>query len=235
MSSTRLPGKVLKNVHGAPMILRQLERLARSSFLKRIVVATSTDSSDDGLVEVLQANGIEVRRGSLRDVAERFNDVIAEFEPETFVRLTADCPLTDPTVIDMMIERHLENGSDYSTTGMTRTYPVGLDAEVVNTAAFQRMMGMELTRSEHEHVTMGFYNHPTLFSIDEIVQENDLSGLRWTVDEPEDLSFVQGIYDSLYDGNPEFSTEDILHFLTQYPEKSRTVAQYRRELAGKQK
>jgi spore coat polysaccharide biosynthesis protein SpsF len=235
MSSTRLPGKVLKNVHGAPMIVRQLERLARSTRLEHLVVATSTDATDDVLVDILRAQGVAVRRGSLSDVADRFNDVVQEFQPETFVRLTADCPLADPTVIDMLIEQHLSTGADYSSIGLTRTFPVGLDVEVVNVAAFQRMLSLELTAAEHEHVTMGLYNRPELFTINEVVQEHDLSGLRWTVDEPEDLAFVQGIYEALYDGNPAFTTADILKFLGDNPLKSRTAEQYRREVEAKQK
>jgi spore coat polysaccharide biosynthesis protein SpsF len=235
MSSTRLPGKVLKDVHGAPMILRQLERLARSTRLECVVVATSTDASDDSLVDILRANNVEVRRGSLDDVAGRFNDVVEEFQPETFVRLTADCPLADSTVIDMLIERHQESGADYSSNGLTRTFPVGLDAEVVNAAAFQRMLELELTPAEREHVTMGLYNRPELFTINEVVEDTDLSGLRWTVDEPEDLAFVQRVYDALYDGKPTFTTADILTFLAQNPERSRTAEHYRRELEMKQK
>jgi spore coat polysaccharide biosynthesis protein SpsF len=235
MSSNRLPGKVLKDVHGAPMIVRQLERLALSARLDGLVVATSTDPTDDVLVEALRDHAVEVRRGSLGDVATRFNDVVAEFQPDNFVRLTADCPLADPSVIDMMIERHLASGADYTTIGLTRTFPVGLDAEVVRTGAFQRVLDMALTPAEREHVTMGLYNRRDDFTVDEVVQENDLSALRWTVDEPEDLAFVQAIYEALYDKNPHFTTADILNFLDQNPESSRTAEDYRHELEARKK
>jgi spore coat polysaccharide biosynthesis protein SpsF len=235
MSSTRLPGKVLKDVHGAPMIVRQLERLALSTRLDGIVVATSTDATDDVLVDVLSEHGVEVRRGSLGDVASRFNDVATEFGPDNFVRLTADCPLADPGVIDMMIELHLGSGADYTTIGLTRTFPVGLDAEVVRTDAFQRLLEMKLTTAEREHVTMGLYNRPGTFILDEMFHDEDLSGLRWTVDEPEDLAFVQGIYDALYDENPTFTTADILYFLEHSPEYGRTAEDYRQELEARKK
>ena len=105
LSSTRLPGKVLKDLHGEPLILRQIERLSSSVMLDKLIVATSTDPTDDELVTVLERAGITVRRGPLNDVLERFATVVHEFQPATIVRLTADCPLADVTVIDLVIRR----------------------------------------------------------------------------------------------------------------------------------
>lgn len=235
MSSTRLPGKVLKNVHGKPMVLRHIERLVRCEKLTGIVVATSVDPSDDLLVEVLEAEGIHVRRGPLADVARRYLDVVDEFRPNHFVRLTADCPLADPEVIDRVVGDHLAADVDYSTVGLTRTFVHGHDVEVVRSSAFRRMMNLELTPSEHEHVTMGIYHHPELFSILEVTQKTDLSHLRWTVDEPEDLEFVQLIYDNLYDENNDFTTADVLDFLAQHPEFNRTTELYEAQLAARTK
>ncbi|HMM82455.1 MAG TPA: glycosyltransferase family protein [Terrimesophilobacter sp.] len=221
-SSTRLPGKVMAPVLGRAMILRQLERLDRSLMIDRLVVATSTDASDDSLVELLQAEGVTVRRGSLDDVAGRFQSVVREFAPTTVVRLTADCPLADPVVIDHVIREHLKARADYTSNTLQRTYPQGLDVECVSTEAFDLLMIGPLEDSEREHVTIGIYNHPEVFSLHSVTQQQDVSNLRWTVDRPDDLAFVRTVYESLYSDNPEFDQQDILNFLQLNPSVSHT-------------
>lgn len=230
MSSTRLPGKVLKDVHGKPMVIRQLERIYRAKSIDQLVVATSQDPTDDLLVEVLIEHGVNVRRGSLSDVAQRFEEVVEEFRPEHFVRMTADCPLADPEVIELAINSHLKTGADYSSNGITRTFQHGLDVEVIRSEAFAKLLLQELTPEEREHVTMGIYNRPGDYTINEVTQPVDLSGLRWTVDEPEDLVFVQTVYDSIVDSLPEFTTADLMKFLAENPELNRTSRQYLNEL-----
>ena len=220
-SSTRLPGKVVAPVAGRAMILRQIERLQRCEMIDQLVVATSTDSSDDSLVKMLQAEQISVRRGSLDDVAGRFQLVAREFEPTTIVRLTADCPLADPEVIDRVIRAHTDAGSDYTSNTLERTYPQGLDVECVSSAAFTRLLALPLTASEREHVTLGIYQRPDEFSLQSVVQQPDLSQLRWTVDVPEDLAFVRAVYDSLYHDNPNFAQADVLELLERTPGMSR--------------
>jgi spore coat polysaccharide biosynthesis protein SpsF len=133
MSSTRLPGKVMAEVAGAPMILRQIERLSRARRLDRIVVATSTDRSDDSLAAWLTLHGVPVHRGSLDDVLARYEGALEAFGPaEVLVRLTGDCPLTDPEVIDATIDLLIDKGLDYAAnTPARRTYPKGLDVEVM--------------------------------------------------------------------------------------------------------
>ena len=233
MSSTRLPGKVLKDIHGKPMIIRQLERISRAKLIEQLVVATSQDSSDDKLAEVLAEHGVIVRRGPLSDVAQRFAEVIEEFRPKHFVRMTADCPLTDPEVIDLAISSHLKTGADYSSNGLTRTFQHGLDVEVIRTEAFSKLLLQTLTPEEREHVTMGIYNRPSEFIINEVTQPIDVSDLRWTVDEPEDLVFVQTVYDSIVDSLPEFTTVDLMKFLAEHPEINRTSRQYLYELEAR--
>lgn len=233
MSSSRLPGKVLKDVHGMPMIIRQLDRISRAKQIDQLVVATSHDPSDDQLVKVLIDYGIEVRRGPLNDVSQRFAEVIEEFRPEHFVRLTADCPLTDPEVIDYAIQSHLETGADYSSNGITRTFQHGLDVEVIRAETFKKVLLQDLTPEEREHVTMAIYNRYGEFSINQVTQLEDASDLRWTVDEPEDLLFVQFVYDSIFDSLPEFTTKDVMNFLSDHPEHSRTSGQYLQELEAR--
>lgn len=222
LSSTRLPGKVLKDLHGAPMILRQIERLGHSGLLDKLVVATSTDSSDDELVEVLRQAGIEVRRGPLDDVVERFGIVVDEFQPETIVRLTADCPLADITVIDEVISAHRAHKSDYTSNVLDPTYPDGLDVECIAATAFAQLRASELSIPEREHVTLGLYSNPEKYSLSSITQTPDLSALRWTVDVQEDLDFVRRVYDHLYVENGYFGQTEILELLASHPELSRT-------------
>lgn len=203
------------------MVVRQLERLKRATMIDRLVVATSVDASDDPLVELLEAEQITVRRGSLDDVAGRFSDVVNEFGPTNVIRLTADCPLTDPSVIDRVIQEHLDSGADYTSNTLERTFPQGLDVECVTAAAFDSLMALPLTPSEREHVTLGIYSRPGSFSLHAVTQEQDLSNLRWTVDLPEDLAFVRLVYQHLFHANPHFAQADILRLLNENPGLSR--------------
>ena len=222
LSSTRLPGKVLMDLHGKPMILQQIERLKFSKNIDKLVVATSEDPSDDYLVERLQAENVEVRRGPLDDVVERFGKVVDEFMPETIVRLTADCPLADAQVIDEVIAKHLEMGSDYTSNVLEPTYPDGLDVECIDARAFTELRNSNLSLQEREHVTMGLYRHSEKYSLTSVTQQSDRSSLRWTVDVQEDLDFVRRVYAHLYDENKYFGQQEILELLRLHPELSRT-------------
>jgi spore coat polysaccharide biosynthesis protein SpsF len=222
MSSTRLPGKVLEPVSGRPMILRQIERLRRSVLIDHLVVATSVDPSDDPLADLLTSEGVDYRRGSLTDVADRYLRVAREFQPNTIVRLTADCPLAEPSVIDAVIEHHITSGADYTSNVLERTYPQGLDAECVTFAAFERLMGLTLTDREREHVTLGVYQRPEQFRLESVTQITDRSNLRWTVDLPADLEFVRAVYAALYPHNPNFDQENLVSYLALHPELNRT-------------
>ncbi len=204
------------------MILRQIERLRHSAMIDTLVVATSTDSSDDALVDVLRPAGVLVRRGPLDDVVTRFGMIVQEFDPDTVVRLTADCPLADPVVIDQVITQHLSLGSDYTSNVLPPTYPDGLDVECVSASAFARLTDLTLTSREREHVTMGINNRPEQFSRSVVKQEPDISHLRWTVDVPDDLEFVRAVYEELYAEDRGFGQSDILHLLDERPDLSRT-------------
>lgn len=222
LSSTRLPGKVLKDLHGKPMILQQIERLKHCQKIDKLVVATSVDASDDQLVTVLQDSGVEVRRGPLDDVVERFGIVVDEFQPETIVRLTADCPLADAQVIDEVISAHLEKQSDYTSNVLEPTFPDGLDVECISSSAFAQLRNSNLSVPEREHVTMGLYSHPEIYSLTSVTQVPNRSRLRWTVDVQDDLDFVRLVYAHLYDGNKYFGQREILDLLQLHPEISRT-------------
>lgn len=231
MSSTRFPGKVLADLQGKSMVIQQLERISKAKSLNAIVVATSSDPSDDELVEVLQRYGYETARGSLDDVLDRFISVIDFYQPETVVRLTADCPLTSPQVIDQVVEAFYTSHADYLSNTMTPTFPDGLDVEVVKANVLREVAIVSTDQPEREHVTLGVYRRQDQFQVENFANEVDLSNLRWTVDTPEDFSFVNQIYAELFPMNANFDLPDILRYLEEHPELSRTQADAPRNAA----
>jgi spore coat polysaccharide biosynthesis protein SpsF len=211
MSSTRLPGKTMKPILGRPMIDLQIERLMRSARLDRLVVATSDEASDDGLAAYLEAAGVGVHRGPLHDVLARFAGAVEVFGPcEHVARLTADCPLTDWRVLDACIDLHTEGGFDYSANDLQRTYPHGLDVEVMKMETLLTAAREATAPADREHVTPFIYQRPERFRLGSLTQARDLSGERWTVDTPADFEFAQRVYERLYPDNPAFTSEDIL-------------------------
>ena len=231
MTSTRLPGKVLEPILGVPMIGRQLERLARCSSLDGLVVATSTDSSDEDLVAYLDSQAVPVVRGSLDDVLGRFVAVMDVFHPDVVVRLTADCPLASPVLLDRVVAEFHTSGLDYVSNTMVPTYPDGLDVEVVRAEALRWVAENSDDPHEHEHVTLGVYRHPERFMIGNVAGDEDLSDLRWTVDNPDDLAFVRAVYDRLYPSDPAFEWNDVLALVRAAPALSRTSTQSARNAA----
>jgi spore coat polysaccharide biosynthesis protein SpsF len=210
MTSSRLPGKVMRPLVGEPMIGRQIERLRRSEKLGELVVATSTDPSDDVIADYCGQIGCAVHRGSLQDVLGRYADTLAAFGPaDHVVRLTADCPLADWTVIDDCIALHLESGADYTSNTVERTYAKGLDVEVARADLLAQIAVEAADPYEREHVTPFFYRRPERFKIRQMVQAAQLADLRWTVDTPQDFAFVAAVYEALYPGDPAFTSRDI--------------------------
>lgn len=224
MTSSRLPGKVMRELHGAPMIARQLERIKRARMVSGVVVATSTDTSDDPLVVYLAAHGYEVVRGSLKDVLARFVRTIDKYQPESIVRLTADCPLISPTVIDEVVETYLASSVEYCSNTLTPTYPDGLDVEVVRASVLRKVHDAATDPHEREHVTLGVYRHPERFTLLNYADPSgrNRSDLRWTVDNADDFAFVQWVYAALHDSNPAFDYSDVVELIERVPEKSRT-------------
>ena len=220
MSSTRLPGKVMADLVGAPMILRQIERLARCEGIDQIVVATSDRDDDAPLAQALEAAGQSVFRGSLEDVLGRFSGALAVYGPaDHLVRLTADCPLADPALIDATLALHLARGADYSAnTPAKRMFPKGLDIEVMRAPLLRQAARDADTPYEREHVTPHFYRHPERFDLAFLTQEADEEDVRWTVDRPDDLAFVRAVYEGLYADSPAFTSDDIRAFVTGRPD-----------------
>jgi len=218
VSSTRLPGKVLRPLLGRPMLACQIERLTHSHRIGKLLVATSVEPDDNQIEQLCNSIGVPCFRGSLSDVLDRFYQAAKPHHPGLIVRLTGDCPLTDPELIDQGIDFIGQHNFDYVSNVNPRTYPIGLDMEVFTFASLDRAWREAVLPSEREHVTPYIRNHPDLFSIGNLAGQADLSFHRWTVDEPADFEFVTKIYELLYPVKPAFTTADILKLLAAHPD-----------------
>ena len=192
MGSTRLPGKVLADLGGQPMLgflLHRLSRLADAT----IVVATSDLDRDDPIEEVALAHGAAVVRGPEQDVLARFGMALERFPAATIVRITGDCPLVDPAIVRSVIELHRSRAADYTCNVLPRTYPKGLDVEVIAASALRVAIAEARDPAEREHVTPFFYRHPERFTLANLRSGVELGEERWTVDTAEDLEVVRDI------------------------------------------
>ena len=216
-SSTRLPNKVIKNIVGKSMIIHQIDRIKKSNLINKLVVATTEDSSDDILVEILKDNNIDFYRGDLKDVLDRFYNITQIYNPTHIVRLTGDCPLTDWNIIDKVIKIHIENNNDYTCNCLEYSFPDGLDVEIMKTDVLKEAWKKARLPSQREHVTL-YINRNRDYKIENIKNETDLSMHRWTVDEEVDYIFVKEVYERLYIKNKYFTMDDILNLLKEEKE-----------------
>jgi len=190
MSSTRLPGKILKEINGQPLLWYVLERLKHSKQVHKIVVATSDRKEDDPTEEFCRKNNSECFRGSLEDVLLRFSDCARKYEEyDVVVRVTGDCPLIDPEVVDDVIKTFKENDADYVSNVLKETYPDGIDVEVFTRSALLESDEEARLGSEREHVTLYIRNNPKYKKIN-VENKDDLSRFRLTIDNPEDFEVV---------------------------------------------
>lgn len=217
MSSTRLPGKVLLSLLGKPMLARQVERLLRAEAIDKLIIATSSDEADDPIAALAEEMGVGVHRGSADDVLDRFYQSAEPYRPSHVVRLTADCPLADWTLIDRAVDIARSGLVDYASTALRPTWPDGLDAEVMTFAALEIAWREARTPVDREHVTPFIVNNPQRFRQASVESPVDLSAMRWTVDEPRDFDFVTRVYEALYPDRPAFTTGDVLELLRERP------------------
>ena len=215
VTSSRLPGKVLKPIMGRPMLALQIERVLQAKQIDQLVIATSTDPSDDDLENLCRQINILCFRGSLNDVLDRFYQAAKSWQPQHVVRLTGDCPLIDPEIIDAVIDFYLAGGYDYAANSVQPTFPDGLDVEVFRFSLLEQAWKEATLSSQREHVTPFIHQQPERFRIGHYQNAEDLSHLRWTVDEPEDFDLVTRIYELLYPLNPKFRMMDVLAQLQQ--------------------
>ena len=216
--SRRLPGKVLKPILDRPMLALQLERVARARRIGKLVVATSLDPSDDPLKALCDMLRVPCFRGDLSDVLSRFYHAARAYLADHIVRLTGDCPLADPSVIDRVIDFYLGGKYDYVSNTLPPTFPDGLDVEVFSFKCLDEAFHEATLPSHREHVTPFIYSQPVRYKAGNYCNTLDLSALRWTVDEVADFELVQQIYEALYPTNRSFATIDVLDFLEKNPE-----------------
>jgi spore coat polysaccharide biosynthesis protein SpsF len=217
MSSTRLPGKVMKPLLGRPMLARQIERVRRAPCIDQLVLATSTCSDDDPIAALAGELRVTCYRGSLGDVLDRYYRAARTAGADTIIRLTGDCPLADPELIEQVHRFFKENRFDYASNARIPTYPDGLDVEVFSFEALEAAWREATLPSQREHVTFYIIDQPARFSVGDFGEATELSSLRWTVDSPEDFELVKRVYEELYPVDPGFTTGDILALLEREP------------------
>jgi spore coat polysaccharide biosynthesis protein SpsF len=216
MNSNRLPGKVLKDICGKSMLSRVVQRVNCATSLDKVVVATSDTSVDDSVESECHKLGVSVFRGSEDDVLDRFFQTALIHKAEVAVRITADCPLIEPAIIDKVLQAFLSSGADYASNTLLRTYPRGLDVEVIGIQALSMAWKNSIKPYHRVHVTPYIYENSNLFKLLSITNSIDWSKYRWTVDTPEDLQFVRRVYEVL-GGNSQFSWTDVLKLCESEP------------------
>ena len=217
MTSTRLPGKVLMEVMGRPLLSYQIERLRFSKRIDKIIIATTVNKEDTQIVELCQKEGLNFYRGSEDDVLDRYYQAAKRYNTKHIMRLTADCPLIDPDICDSIADTYFESGVDYIRTG--ETFAEGLDCEVISLRALTKSWLEAESKSEREHVTLYVRNHSELFKTMVKENETDDSRYRITVDEENDFFVVKAILENLYKGSDGyFPVREIKSYLDSHPE-----------------
>ena len=218
MGSTRLPGKVLADIGGVPMLQRVIDRTKAVQAIDDLVVATTMNPEDDALAEWLEESNIACFRGSSDDVLARFVDAATERNGELIVRVTADDPLKDPDIMSQLIARMQQDPLlDYASNTIDPTWPEGLDMEVIRLSALKHAHREATLRSDREHVTPFIWNRPATFRLVNIRFEKDLSHWRLTVDKPADLELIRMIFSRFAD-NPLVRFQEIVSWLEERPE-----------------
>lgn len=219
MASTRLPGKVLKTILGKPLLQYQSERLKRVELANEIVVATTADNTDQPIEELCRRLFLPCFRGSMEDVLERYYKAATRHHADIVVRITGDCPLIDPSLVNQMIQyylkRHLEY--EYVSNVMTRSYPRGMDCEIFSYQLLERMHKEAKEPQDREHVTLFIRRQPHQFRVATISSSVDCSSYRLTVDTQEDFELIKKIIETLYPHNPNFSWKDCVALLKKNP------------------
>ena len=225
MGSTRLPGKVLKDIQGKPMLWYVVERTKKAQTVNQVVVATTTDPADDSIASFCKAQGYSLYRGSIQDVLDRYYQAAKTNKADIVVRITSDCPLIDPGLIDITVNALLENNVDFAADRLpppfTRTYPIGLDVEVCTFAALEKAWQEATSQHEREHVMPYLYEKEGRFRIWQVNNPVDYGKLRWTVDTLADLEVIRKIF-GYFSGGIGFSWMDVLELNEKSPELFKT-------------
>lgn len=221
MTSTRLPGKILKDVGGKPMLSQQLNRLRDCELVDEIIIATTINETDNEVEELAKSENIECFRGDELDVLSRYTGAARKTNADIVIRLTADCPLIDAEIVDEIIKDLIENidKCDYVSNTEKRTYPRGLDVEAFFADTLFRLDRLGKSQTSREHVTTYLRGENTdLFLIRQVCDEADNSDLRLTVDNAEDLELIRRLYDELNLSEEKLSYREIIKYLRDNPE-----------------
>lgn len=231
MGSTRLPNKVMMTLCKKPVLWHVVNRLTHSKTIDKIIVATSENKENYAIREFCSQNNILCYSGSENDVLDRYYKAAKEFgvkQSDLIIRITADCPLIDPEIVDKVVQTHKKEKADYTSNTIKPTFPDGLDCEVINFSVLHEIWKNAKLKSEREHVTLYIKNNQEDFKISSYENDIDLSSLRWTLDEEEDFKLIKNIYDKLYNDNNFFITSDILDLLEKEPELNKLNSKYQR-------
>lgn len=233
MGSTRLPGKVMLPLVGKPLLLRMVERVRAAELSGTVVVAISTNPEDDVLEDLCQAEDLPVYRGDPQDVLDRHYQVGKAYGATTVIKIPSDVPLIDPRVIDKVIATYIDHLGDFDFVSNLHpaSYPDGNDVEIMTMPALEIAWREARRPLEREHTTPFFWENPQRFRLGNVAWETGLDysmSHRWTIDYPEDYTFINAIYEALYSADRHFSLEDILSFLATHPD----VATINHDLAG---
>jgi spore coat polysaccharide biosynthesis protein SpsF len=219
MSSTRLPGKVMKKLADKSVLAHVISRLQTSKTLDGVVVATTTNQVDDVIVAESRKYGAAIYRGSEEDVLGRYSAVASESAADVVVRITSDCPLIDPELIDHMLRKFFALPAvDYLSNTIERTYPRGLDVEIFSRKVLAMAAQQAQESFEREHVTPYIYQHEDLFRLVNYVDLVNRSNHRWTLDTPSDWQFIEAVYQHLYWSGEIFTSADVFALLQRHPE-----------------
>lgn len=194
MGSTRLPGKILMNINGVTLLQCQFQQLVHSVTLDDMILATTINPEDDAVVDFADANSIKIFRGNSLDVLDRYYQCAKHFSLEHIVRITSDCPLIDPTIVDKTVELYKTGKFDYVNNLHDNAYPSGTDVEIFSMGTLEKTWKNTTKSSEREHVTSYIYNNPKLFSLGYLKNNVDVSDLHYSVDRKEDLQLVRLLY-----------------------------------------
>ena len=219
MGSTRLPGKVLRELAGKTMLYRVVNRTRRVKLLDQVVVAAPEAEANNVLADACKEMGVACFRGDEDDVLDRYYRAALAFGAEVVVRITSDCPLIEPEIIERVVGGLLDHYEelDYVCSFIPRrTFPIGLDVEAMKFAVLEQAWREDNNPAWREHVTEYVLHHPELFRMQGVTNDTDLSRMRWTVDTIEDFQFVQKIYDHF--GGDDFTWQQVLRLLDQHPE-----------------
>lgn len=226
-SSTRLSKKVLKDINGKPMILHIVNRLKKIKNVDQIILATTNNKEDDILAKIAKENNISIFRGDELDVLGRYYNCAKKFDSDPIIRITADCPLIEPSLVDEMLNFYLINDYDYVSNTLEPTFPDGLDIEIFSNTSLKNAEKNAKLPSEREHVTPYIKKNSNLFKTFNFKNKVDLSHIRLTVDEKEDLELIRKIF-SIFNPKLDFTLNDVIFLLEKTPELLKINSKFQR-------